>query len=519
MIMEPVGSVIRVSYRPGKSETNSLQADSQRDVNVAGLDNELARAKQAVKAWQNKANSLQRRNEQLETEIMVIKNENPQLFMINGDGEAEDDDEDEDDVEGEDEEDKGEDKGDEGEEKEGDGEDEEDEEEEEEEPLSRAELAEELERTKERLSEMTELYEELLRQRNNEMRLKRYGSVDNQSVKTKVVELQAEMEQLKAKHREEISKKDNELKIVEERADRDKSKLSILRKELEDVKTEKTNLALDKKKLERNLQKVYSAKQKRREQTEDSIKEMEVSTLKLKNSRLQMELQKVQRSPPLSLYSSQENLFDSNPNKSQELNKLELDSITDGSTADGMDEIFPPSLVGFRERELETEVESLKEEIVMLQTRLSTESEQKKVMVEQWEKQLTDSEEKANSLEIELEKANQEVEMLTNELEMAETSAEELSSRLEETEAELAEKLKQREDELDEINEALEDAQGQLKNVPSDTLSLQKKVTKLQLELGEARRTLTETKTQLDKEIVTVSWKNEEIAQLRGKLQ
>lgn len=491
-----------------EKKANSLQSEPQADSQRAATleddsypTDELARAKQAMKAWQNKANSLQKRNELLETEIMMLKNQSMHP-MTNGDDEAEEEAEAE--PEGKDEDNEVNDN-------EEDDEDEEYEDEEEDEPLSRKELEKDLENTREQLAEMTELYEELLRQRNNEIRLRRYSTVDNQSAKSKLVELQVQMEQLKAKHTEELLKKDDELKIVEERADRDRSKATTLRKELENLKNEKTNLLLDKKKLERSLQKVYSAKQKRREQAEDSIKEIEVSTLKLKNNRLQKELQKAQTSPPPSIYGSQENLLDSSLSKSQEFG---LNSV-----ADGLDQEAFPSSVGGRERELETEVDSLREEVQTLQMKLSTDSEQNKVMVEHWEQQLTDSDERAAALEIDLTKANQEIEMLTHELEMAETTADELSTKLEESEAELAEKLKQREDELDEINDALEDAQGQLRNVPSDTVLLQQKLIELQQELDETRKKLGETKKQLDKEIIAVSWKNQEIAQLQSKLQ
>lgn len=514
-------STFKAAYQTPKgsaqTDANSLQSELREDSGRNGIVDdgftmdELTRAKQAIKAWQSKANSLQRRNELLETEILVLKNEN-ELSMTNGDIEDEKEEEEEEEEEGEQGGKDDTDKVDNDKEKEGDEDEEEEiEEEDEEPPLSRKELEEELGYTKEKLAEMTELYEELLQQRNNEMRLRKYGTADNQSSKAKVTELETQIKQLKAKHQEELTRKADELKLVKERADRDRSKTSTLRNELEKVKNENTNLLLDKKKLERNLQKVYSAKQKRLEQTEDSIKQMEVSTLKLKNNRLQKELQKAQTSPPSSIYSSHENLLDSS------LSRLH-DSGKSGSFIEGLDSIYPQS-TDSRERELETEVDSLKEEVQTLHTRLSSESEQTKVMAEHWEQQLTDSEEKVNSLEEQLEKANMEIELLSDELEIAETKVEELTISLENSEAELAEKLKQREDELNEINEALEDAQGQLDGIPSDTVSLQQQVLQLQQELDDTRKTLAETKKQLDKEIIAVSWKNQEIAQLRSKLQ
>lgn len=488
------------------AEPEKPQMDSEEKVALDGESepmDELARAKQAIKAWQNKANSLQKRNELLETEIIVLKTEKTELLqqlhpMANGEASGEPDGEGEaEDVK--DEADKG--TGDEGEDEEYDTEEEE---EEEMSPRTRAEMEQELENTKDQLEEMTQLYEDLLQQRNKEMRLRKYGTVDNQSYKAKVTELQVQIDQLKVKHREELTKKKDELKIVEERSDRDRSKVSTLRKELESIKTENTNLMLEKKRLERSLQKVYSAKQKRREQAEDSIKEIEVSTLRLKNNRLQMELQKTQTSPPQSMYSSQESL---------------LETGKPGSLIDGIDHsAFPPSTES-RERELETEIESLKEEVQSLNTRLAEESDKNKTMVEHWEKQLAFSLEKVAALQTKLEKADTEVEMLTHELELAETTVDELTIKLEETEAELAEKLKLREDELNEINEALEDAQGQLRNVPSDTVLLQQKLLELQQELEDTRNMLAETKKQLDKEIIAVSWKNQELTQLRNKLQ
>ena len=505
VVMESVTTsfsvVCKSNQKKAKPETRpeKPQMDSEQNVSLDGDSDELARAKQAIKAWQSKANSLQKRNELLETEIIVLKTEKMELQqqlhpVTNGEASGEPDGEGEaEDVE--DEADKG--TGDEGEE-------DDDEEEEELSPRSRQEMEEELENTRDQLEEMTQLYEDLLQQRNKEMRLRKYSTVDNQSFKAKVTELQVQIDQLKVKHQEELTKKKDELKIVEERADRDRSKVSTLRKELESIKTENTNLSLEKKRLERSLQKVYSAKQKRREQAEDSIKEMEVSTLRLKTNRLQMELQKTQTSPPQSMYGSQESL---------------LETSKPGSIIDGINHsAFPPSTES-RERELETEVESLTEEIQTLNTRLAEESDKNKTMVEHWEKQLAFSLEKVNSLQTKLEKADTEMEMLTHELELAETTVDELTIKLEETEAELAEKLKLREDELNEINEALEDAQGQLRNVPSDTVLLQQKVLELQQELEDTRKVLAETKKQLDKEIIAVSWKNQELTQLRNKLQ
>ena len=501
-------------HQPTKKQIKSVQsaaqapADSEHSVSVDDDSepmDELTKAKLAIKAWQSKANSLQKRNELLETEILLLKNESAQQSMTNGEvhgdpeseAEAEDVEVDEIDHKNEDEEDGDDDD---------DNDDDDDDDDDDEPPRSRAELKEELDNTKEQLAEMTELYEGLLQQRNNEMRLRRYSTVDSQSVKAKVTELQVQIDQLKVKHREELLKKDDELRIIEERGDRDRTKASTLRKELETVKTENVNLLLEKKKLERSLQKVYSAKQKRRELAEDSIKEIEVSTLRLKNNRLQMELQRTQTSPTQLMYGSQENLLDSSLNSS--LNRSqEFDSSA-----------FPPS-TDSKERELETEIDSLKEEIAALNTKLSSESEQKETMAKHWEQQLTDSEEKVNTLQDELKKENHEVELLTHELEIAETSVDELTKKLEETEAELALELKEREDEFNEINEALEDAQGQLRNIPSDTVLLQQKVQELQEELEETKRAMAETKKQLDKEIIAVSWKNQEIAQLRSKLQ
>jgi len=481
------------SSRPSLSASSSPSPDSGVDQKVNGVVShssqngevvdELQCTKQAIKAWQTKANGMQKRNELLETEILMLKS------SVNG-GQSE------------------------GEENDGEGENDNGGEDEVTQLRSQLEellpLEEDLADTKEQLAEVTELYENLLRQRNTENRLKRYSSFDEGSSKAKIVQLQVQIEGLKAKHKEELLEKDGELKLSEERADKAKAKTITLRKELEDAKGEKLNLQMEKRKLERRLQKIYSTKQQWKEQTEESIKEMEVSTLKLRTTRLQVELQRAYSTPsPLgSSFGSQENLLDSF-NRSQEGSKVlwsGTSPVSESPIVDAMDnDTFS---TGSRERELETEIESLKEELQTLETKLSTKSKQYEDDIQQLEVKLSNAENKSTDLKAELDKSKEEAKLLANDLETAELAADELNSQLNDKNEELSDTYK-----------ALEEVKEELRNVPSDVVLLQQQMMELQQQLNKTKTQLAEAKEQLQKEIIAVSWKNEELSQLRNRLQ
>jgi len=467
-----------VEQKVNRVTNHSLQND--------GAVDELVNTKQAVKAWQTKANGMQKRNELLETEILLLKSSER---IVNGE---------DDELENED-----------------DGEVNENKEENESAQLrSRIEellpLEEELAEVKEQLAEVTELYESLLRQRHTENRLKRYSSFDEESTKAKIIQLQVQMEGLNAKHKEKLLEKDSELKLAEERADKAKAKAIALRKELEDTKGDKLNLQVEKRKLERKLQKIYSTKQQWKEQTEENIKEMEVSTLKLRTTRLQVELQRAYSTPsPIgSSFGSQENLLDSLNQSHPEGSKLwsVTSPVSESPIVDTMDnDTFS---TGSRERELETEVESLKEELQTLETKLSTKSRQYEDDIQQLEKKLSDAEQESTSLQTKLEKSKEEAKLLANDLETAELTADELNSQ-----------LNDKEDELSDTCKALEEVKEELRNVPTDVILLQQQTIELQQQLNKTRTQLAEAKEQLQKEIIAVSWKNEELSQLRNRLQ
>ncbi|XP_065897776.1 putative leucine-rich repeat-containing protein DDB_G0290503 [Dysidea avara] len=497
-MVEPVRA-FNVSCKPSMSSSSSPSPspDSGVEQKVNGVANyssqndavvvdELVSTKQAVKAWQTKANGMQKRNELLEAEILLLRSSERIVNGENGEEEEEND---------------------------GEG-DENGEESEVTQLRSQIEkllpLEEELADVKEELAEVTELYENLLRQRNTENRLKRYSSFDGDSNKAKIIQLQVQMEGLKVKHKEELLEKDSELKLSEERTSKAKAKAIALRKELEDTKGEKLNLQVEKRKLERKLQKIYSAKQQWKEQTEETIKEMEVSTLKLRTTRLQVELQRAYSTPsPLgSSFGSQENLLDS-LNRSHDGSKV-LWSVTspvsESPTVDAMDnDTFS---TGSRERELETEVESLKEDIQTLEIKLSTKSKEYEDCIQQLEEKLSDAEQKSTTLQTELEKSKEEAKLLANDLETAELTVDELNSQLNDKEEELSETCK-----------ALEEVKEELRNVPSDVVLLQQQTMELQQQLNKTIAQLAEAKEQLQKEIIAVSWKNEELSQLRNRLQ
>ena len=490
-MVEPIRT-FNVSCQPPLSASPSPDSGVEQKVNgVANRSpqndqvvDELVNTKQAVKAWQTKANGMQKRNELLETEILLLRSSER---IVNGDGKCEEEDDEERDENGE----------------------------EDEATRLRSQieellpLEEELVDVKEQLAEVTELYESLLRQRNTENRLKRYSSFDEESIKTKIIQLQVQMEGLKVKHKEELLEKDSELKFSEERVDKARAKAIALRKELEDTKGDNLNLQVEKRKLERKLQKIYSTKQQWKEQTEENIKEMEVSTLKLRTTRLQVELQRAYSTPsPIgSSFGSQENLLDS-LNRSHEGSKLwsVTSPVSECPIVDTLDnDTFS---TGSRERELETEVESLREELQTLETKLSTKSKQYKDDIQQLEKKLSDAEQESASLQTKLEQSKGEAKLLANDLETAELTADELNSQ-----------LNDKEDELSNTYKALEEVKEELRNVPSDVILLQQQTIELQQQLNKTRMQLAEAKEQLQKEIIAVSWKNEELSQLRNRLQ